>query len=241
VSGKVRWRGARFIPLSLVGDLLAGRPLDESAWRVDGPGQSLVPAAGGGVFRTVLRWSTAVDRLHGATTAHSAACLEFLSGAGLWALVSYAGEAARDEWDGRIRAAFRLLADSGFGGRRALGWGRAAQPEFREGSLPGMILGFDTLEPAAWWLLSVFSPAPGEPLNWGAGNYATVLRGGRIESPVRYGDRKKQLPMIVEGSVLAGSAPPRGAAPDVAPDGFPHPVYRSGFAVAIPIPAQVAP
>jgi hypothetical protein len=36
--------------------------------------------------------------------------------------------------------------------------------------------------------------------------------------------------------VLVAAAEPRGAAADVSPDGFPHPVYRAGFALAIPIP-----
>jgi hypothetical protein len=35
--------------------------------------------------------------------------------------------------------------------------------------------------------------------------------------------------------VLYAAAPPRGSAPDVAPDGFPHPVFRAGFALAIPL------
>jgi len=30
----------------------------------------------------------------------------------------------------------------------------------------------------------------------------------------------------------------QGTAADVAPDGFAHPVYRAGFALAIPIPWQ---
>ena len=64
-------------------------------------------------------------------------------------------------------------------------------------------------------------------------------RGGRIESPVRSGELKKQLRMVAEGSVLVGGDALRGAAPDVAPDGFPHPVYRAGFALSIPVPAQV--
>ena len=46
--------------------------------------------------------------------------------------------------------------------------------------------------------------------------------------------------MVAEGSVLVSSQAPVGSAPDVAPDGFPHPVYRAGFALAIPIPARVA-
>jgi hypothetical protein len=39
--------------------------------------------------------------------------------------------------------------------------------------------------------------------------------------------------------VLVASAVPRGSAADVAPEGFPHPVYRAGFALAIPIPLLV--
>jgi len=35
--------------------------------------------------------------------------------------------------------------------------------------------------------------------------------------------------------VLFAVSVPRGSATDVAPDGFAHPVYRAGFAVAIPL------
>jgi hypothetical protein len=44
--------------------------------------------------------------------------------------------------------------------------------------------------------------------------------------------------MVEEGSVLVAEAPPRGAAPNVAPDDFPHPVFRAGFALAIPVPLR---
>jgi hypothetical protein len=44
------------------------------------------------------------------------------------------------------------------------------------------------------------------------------------------------VPMIAEGSVLYAGAALRGSAPDVAPDGFAHPVFRAGFAVSIPLP-----
>ena len=46
--------------------------------------------------------------------------------------------------------------------------------------------------------------------------------------------------MVAEGSVLIAGAPPAGTARDVAPEGFAHPVYRAGFAVAIPIPYRGA-
>ena len=61
-------------------------------------------------------------------------------------------------------------------------------------------------------------------------------RGGRIESPARSGELKKQVNMVTEGSVLYAPEALRGSAPDVAPDGFTHPVFRAGFAVSIPLP-----
>ena len=45
--------------------------------------------------------------------------------------------------------------------------------------------------------------------------------------------------MVAEGSVLYAASEPRGAAADVAPDGFAHPVFRAGFAVSIPLPEVV--
>ena len=157
---------------------------------------------------------------------------------------------------GPVRAALRWLADSGFGGERGRGWGRAETPEFIEGTLPQMILPDRPAEPAttvegespapaeepanAYWLLSLFSPAAGDSVDWNRGSYSVTARAGRVESPVRSGDAKKALNMITEGSVLLADHPVQGAAPDVAPDGFAHPVYRAGFALAIPIPGQAA-
>jgi hypothetical protein len=42
--------------------------------------------------------------------------------------------------------------------------------------------------------------------------------------------------MVAEGSMLFSQEPPGGTATDVAPDDFPHPVFRAGYAVAIPVP-----
>jgi hypothetical protein len=43
--------------------------------------------------------------------------------------------------------------------------------------------------------------------------------------------------MVQEGSVIHASQL-RGRAVDVAPEGFSHPVYRAGFALAIPAPPE---
>jgi len=92
---------------------------------------------------------------------------------------------------------------------------------------------------AGHWLLSLFSPAASDAIDWRRGNYTILARGGRIDSPAGAGELKKQLNMVAEGSVVHAPAAPCGAAPDVAPDGFAHPVFRAGFALAIPLPGKV--
>ena len=89
--------------------------------------------------------------------------------------------------------------------------------------------------PAPFWLLSLYTPAAEDAVDWGRGNYTLMTRGGRVDST---GDLKKQLPMVAEGSVLVSASALRGSAPDVAPDGFAHPVFRAGFAVSIPLPEE---
>jgi CRISPR type III-A-associated RAMP protein Csm4 len=140
VSARVRWKSARFVPLGVVQAILQGQRLDENHWSVDGASECLVPAGRPGPFRNAVRSSAAVDRLTGATERHSTACIEFRPGAGLWTIVSFADEAAYARWSGPVKAAFRLLADTGFGGERSRGWGRAESPEFIDGILPDMIL-----------------------------------------------------------------------------------------------------
>ncbi len=259
-STKVRWKGAHFVPLGLIGPLLSGQSLEEDRWDVDGVSQCLVPGGRLGPFRLALRSAAAVDRLSGNVEPHEVACIEFLPGAGLWSVIAFSGEEQREKWNNPVRTALRLLADSGFGGERGRGWGRAEAPEFIEGTLPNMILpqqpaeapAAPDTEPAvpmepvppapdpanAYWLLSLFSPAPQDTVDWNRGSYSALQRGGRVESPARSGDLKKLLNMISEGSVLLAGRPLQGAAPDVAPDGFAHPVYRAGFALAIPIAWQ---
>jgi CRISPR type III-A-associated RAMP protein Csm4 len=343
-AGRVRWKSARFVPLGIVQAILAGQRLDDTQWTVDGASECLVPAGQHGPFRTGVRWNAAVDRLSGATERHSTACLEFRPGAGLWTVVSFADDAAHQRWADPVKAAFRWLADSGFGGERSRGWGRSESPEFVEGTLPGMLLGsagpelvaeerspappIEELPPAptpvpekppedepspvppveeppageppvndppaeepasgenpaeapeveepatnfvaaaetvaepepaqaeasvseapaiaalietpasgpqaqAHWLLSLYTPAADDTVDWGRGSYTLMTRGGRVDVS---GELKKQLPMVAEGSVLYASSELRGSAPDVAPDGYAHPVFRAGFAVAIPLP-----
>jgi len=249
---KVRWKSAQFVPLRLVPALLADEPLREENWWIDPPSRCLLPQRGrqrNGPFRPAIRSHAAVDRLTGNALPHRSACLEFAPDAGLWTVAVFAGEEARRRWAGPLKSALLLLADSGLGGRRSLGWGQSETPEFTEGTFPEMILpaaetppGGAEAEPRpmAWWLLSLFIPAREDVVDWQKGSYTLVTRGGRIESPARSGEPKKLVRMVAEGSVLVAPSLPRGAAPDVAPDGFPHPVYHVGYAVAVPIPMRPA-
>ena len=348
ISARVRWKSARFVPLEIVRGILAGRKIDEFLWSLDGPSECVTPAGRPGPFRTSVRWSAAVDRLTGATERHSTACIEFRTGCGLWLIASFRDQAARDRWQGPVKAALLLLADSGFGGERSRGWGRSEAPEFVEGDLPDMILpppeapqatglmeeaildrlvaelvggeaavggeekeeeatggspadlgvcptdlavsptdagaevkseaaamaqasaeivaGVAVLEaeeeavetqvefepvepepepamalsvagaPQSHWLLSLYTPAAGDTVDWRRGSYTVLTRGGRVESAAGSGELKKQVQMIAEGSVLTAATEPRGTVAEVGPDGFPHPVYRAGFALAIPLP-----
>jgi CRISPR type III-A-associated RAMP protein Csm4 len=259
-SPKVRWRNASFVPLSIVRDLVAEKPLNDNRWYLDGASGCIMPVdnqSRSGPFRIALRSHGAVDRLRGdAVEVHRTACLEFTEGGGFWGAVSFADEEAQSQWSGPLQMALRYLADTGLGGERSLGWGRSAQPEFTDGVLPDLILpepappvpepvaeGEPEPQPKpapeiAYWMLSLFSPGQQDTVDWQRGSYALTERGGRIDSPVRSGEAKKVVRMVEEGSVLLAGAQPTGAAPDVGPDGFPHPVFRCGYAFAVPIPLR---
>jgi CRISPR type III-A-associated RAMP protein Csm4 len=244
-SSKVRWKGARLIPLSAVRSLACQQPLEEDAWMVDGDSQCLIPAAdGAGPFKVSLRAFAAVDRLGAGVEPHRAACLEFRTGAGVWGAVRFASADAGRRWSEPVKAALRLLADCGIGGKRSLGWGHAAAVEFEDDVLEAEPLVSGVAEekkaPAgtetSWWLLSVFTPAADEDIDWQRGNYSLIVRSGRVGSPAAPGALKRATRLIGEGSVLVAASAPRGRALDVAPAGFPHAIYRAGYAFALSLP-----
>ncbi len=149
-------------------------------------------------------------------------------------------------------AAFRLLAESGFGGKRSSGWGQTEAPQFEEGNWPGVLLpkltralsrngasdAAASTEPPLHWLLSLFAPGETDKVDWQSGDYRVVVRGGFVDKAT---ESKKQVRLVTEGSVLAAPEELIGTAVDVAPGDFEHPVYRSGMAVSFKLPAFVAP
>ena len=72
--------------------------------------------------------------------------------AGWWGVF----DAADTTWEARVKSAFRLLADSGFGGERSRGWGRAAERRILRCLVAASGNGERN---GAWWLLSLYSPA----------------------------------------------------------------------------------
>ena len=246
---KIRWRDARFVPLSLIDSLLTGQPILADQWLLDPESGCLLrrdrPSAS--PFRAAVRVGAPVDRIsRRGGEPHSAACVEFEPGSGLWAVARFRDSNVESIWGGRLEAAFRLLADSGFGGGRSKGWGRAHPPEFQRGSWPGLLLPktgrLERDNPAnggtisLYWLLSLYSPAASDTVDWSAGDYRLTVRSGRTESTTQAGALKKSVRMVEEGCVLAAATEPVGAAVDVAPEGFAHPVYRSGFALPVRLP-----
>lgn len=237
-SAKIRYKAAKLVPVAFIQSMLADQPIEEERWTLDGESECLLPTdrnRSGGPFRTGMRSNIAIDRLSSGTLEpHSTACLEFAPDAGLWMLVVFADEEAQSRWSGPTRSALKLLADSGMGGERSRGWGRSSDPEWADASQ--LFQEPAEQQPTAQWLLSLYDPVPEDAIDWTSGSYATLTRSGRVESSERWGDLKQRTRMIVEGSVLMTERPLRGRVRDVAPEGFPHPVYRAGWAVSITIP-----
>jgi CRISPR type III-A-associated RAMP protein Csm4 len=247
---KVRWSAARFAPLPLIETLLLSQRLLADQWLTDSDSACLLrrDRPQSSPYRTTTRTQAAVDRVSRNYEPHSLACVEFESGAGLWALATFEDDSAADEWKDRLRAAFRLLSDTGFGGRRSSGWGQVSKIEISEGTWPGLL--FPKLsrrkrddragsngDATEHWLLSLFVPAGADEVDWAQGSYSVTTRGGYVESSNGSGGSKKLVRMITEGSVLASAKAPKGSAVDVAPEGLGRAAYRAGFALSMTLPA----
>lgn len=241
-AGKVRWKSVRFIPLSLIGSVLRGELPNEDRWLADPISQCLLPIEKNGVttepFRVSSRSAAAVDRMTQASAqVRSTACLEFHPDAGFWCTAVFNASAVFDEWGERMRAAFRLLADTGMGGERSSGWGGFYDPQLEKVEFPNFFYASGSGDAApGYWLLSLFQPGSVDGIDWEAGSYSLLTRSGRMDPRSGSVDRKLAGRMVEEGSVMLSANEPVGMAVNVAPTGSDHPSYRAGFAVAVPVP-----
>ncbi len=184
---KTRWNAARFVPLSVIEAILGGQNILAEQWIPDAESGCLLrrDRPNSSPFHIVVRGGIAVDRLtHSSVHVTSSACVEFAAGSGLWAVAQYADSGAESTWGDRVKAAFRLLADSGFGGRRSSGWGQAEEPEFQQGAWPAVLMPKlgralrnaqqgqnGGAESAQYWLLSLYSPSSADSIDWAEGDY----------------------------------------------------------------------
>ena len=241
---RLRWANARFVPITLIQALITGQAALADQWIVDAESACLLrrDRPSSSPFRHTVRRRAAVDRIRGTSPESDAiACVEFEPASGLWTAITFADRDSENTWGDRIQGAFRLLSDSGFGGGRRIGWGQIAPPQFERGAWPHLLLPKITAlenpgNPALYWLLSLYSPASEDRVDWKAGDYRTTTRGGHVPQ----GELKKVVQLIDEGSVIAAASDPVGRAVDVAPESFAHPVYRAGFALTVRLPELTA-
>jgi CRISPR type III-A-associated RAMP protein Csm4 len=248
---KMRWNAVRFVPLSLIESILMGQQILADQWLPDPESGCLLRRDRPSIspFRASTRFTAPVDRLSGLSrSANSLACIEFEPSSGLWAVIRFRDVDAESVWADRIAAGFRLLADSGFGARRTCGWGHADTPEIQRGAWPDLLLpkaasaiasnGNETGSGITlYWLLSLYSPASADAVDWSLGNYQLTIRGGRVDNAPAAVSEKKAVRMITEGSVIAALSELAGAFVNVAPDYFSRPIRRAGLALALALPA----
>jgi CRISPR-associated protein Csm4 len=182
-----------------------------------------------------------VDRIGSASTIYHAGRLTFADGCGLWFGASWRTPGAAVGADGpTYRQAFEralaVLQDEGLGGERASGYGAfkyvcAESPVRLPDPAPGW--------PA--WLLSRYHPRQDElpaALDTDGAAYSLVPVGGWLRSPDGAAQRRKQVYMLAEGSLICPGGYPAGDVVDVRPThgnaagDLPHPVYRYGLALA---------
>jgi CRISPR-associated protein Csm4 len=184
-----------------------------------------------------------VDRVSNTSAYYEVGRVSYTEEAGLALLVRFDDPAAREPFEQLLT----LLSESGLGGRRSSGYGA-----FRW--QPGADLRLDLPEhgPRAV-LLSRYIPRTEElaALQESTSTYQLVRVGGWLYSQGKPAQRRQRVRMVSEGAILAHSDV-RGQVVDVRPDysksrrahpilgsgqGADHPVYRSGLALALPIPA----
>lgn len=164
-----------------------------------------------------------VDRLSAQANLFHVGRLRFAHGCGLAFWATFADEA----YAAQVEAALDLLQHEGLGGRRSAGHG---QFDWRveDASLPA------AEAPTHHLTLSLYTPHEAERGLLERARYRRIMRRGWIASPDGRNLRRRGVWMLREGSLL--DAPPDGAIHDVRPEiGFPHPVWRSGYALSLPL------
>jgi CRISPR-associated protein Csm4 len=173
-----------------------------------------------------------LDRLSAASAYYEVGRISFAVGAGLSLLVAFADAQARPSFEHLLT----LLGESGLGGKRTNGYGAFAWQH-------GTALTLDLPSPhKRAVLLSRYIPTPTElPL---VRNERSTYQLTRVSGWFLAADgstyRRQAVMMLTEGAVLVcDERLPGGQILDVRPDAsVSHPIYRSGLALAVGLPAD---
>ncbi|MBX3057270.1 MAG: type III-A CRISPR-associated RAMP protein Csm4 [Anaerolineae bacterium] len=175
-----------------------------------------------------------VDRVHNNSTPFLIGRVVFSQGCGLWVGVQGADTAVT----GRVELLLHHLGDRGIGGERSSGYGGYqlikldfTWPQWEAGNGYYLLLSrylpvMEEIKPAL--------QAPDKHLI----SYQLVTVGGWLATPYQPHLRRKQISLLAEGSIVGAQV--SGRMEDVRPEwvGFPHAVWRNGFALTIPVTAK---
>ncbi|MCO6450987.1 MAG: type III-A CRISPR-associated RAMP protein Csm4 [Caldilineales bacterium] len=180
---------------------------------------------------TIQRHNSASNIFHAGRTA-------FAADSGLWFGVQWI---APDQitsglsYRQAVETALSLLQDDGLGGERSTGYGAFSVESGDVVSMP------DPQSQGRAWLFSRYHPTTQElpaALATAGAAYRLTSVSGWLNSPDGPAQRRKQLMLVTEGSLVALPGLPAGDIVDVRPTyenpagDIPHPVYRYGFALA---------
>lgn len=128
-----------------------------------------------------------------------------------------------DEYIEKFKNTMAILSDEGIGGKKTWGCGQFKH-EFIK-------IDLNLPESDTYCLLSLYYP-DNEKLTSSC-SYNLIERGGWIVSQITTKIKRNNVYLLSEGSVF--DFKPKGKLVNVAPEGFPHKVYRNGIAFAIPV------
>lgn len=195
------------------------------------------------VWQTERTPRVTVDRVNSASNIFHTGRTRFAPGCGLWVGIQWrnADMPVADRSGLTYREALQkklaLLGDEGIGGERSAGYGAFAPAWGADIHLR------DPKSGGVAWLLSRYLPARAELpacLDHVSAAYRLVRVGGWARSLYGADQRRKQINFLTEGSLVAWPpSPVVGKIENLRPeypasDGdFPHPVWRSGLALAV--------
>jgi CRISPR-associated protein Csm4 len=168
---------------------------------------------------------------------------------GLYFIVQFPGD---ESWKDKLNKGLKSLSDIGLGGERDFGMGRFLCDGVEHGVLvpiderhPLSFLADSTRQSDKHCVLSLFYPTMSEQQiiqvaikeNVSSDAYQLVRRKGWIFSTSTLLQMKRQtVTMFSEGSVFRiEDFVPQGSIVDLKPNGFPHPVWRFGVALSVPL------